>query len=241
MVLMDGINGLFVTATGTEIGKTVVAGGIAASIKHAGINVGVMKPISTGDNSDAQFLKHAAQVDDPLNLINPICLQHPLAPSVSSRLDNETIDLSKIDTAYATLKSKYDFLIVEGVGGIAVPIKDDYLVAHLIRQLQMPILIVAHVGLGTINHTVLTVAFARQFNLRIVGIVLNSFNSHTVGLAEQTNPDEIERLTGIPIVGIVPYEKKLNNTNPDHDFMAAFFNKHIDFNKMKYNKRENKI
>jgi len=81
--------GIFITGTGTEIGKTVIAGGLAASLKQLGTDVGVMKPVSTGDTADARFLKHTAQVDDDLSLINPIYLRHPLAPSVAARMENE--------------------------------------------------------------------------------------------------------------------------------------------------------
>ena len=232
MILDTGLKGLFITATGTEIGKTVITGCIAAALKHAGVNVGVMKPISSGDTSDALYLKHVAQVDDPLNLINPISLPHPLAPSVSARLERKTIDISTVQKAYTTLKSKYDFMLVEGVGGIAVPLKDNFLVTHLIRELQLPVLIVAHIGLGTINHTLLTVAFARQFNLRVIGIVLNLLRPEAAGLVEQTNPGEIERLTDVPIVGIVPYEERLDTPNPDIKFLADFFKQHIQWDKM---------
>ncbi len=224
--------GIFVTGTGTEIGKTVIAGGLAASLKASGIHVGVMKPISTGDTADAQFLKHAAQVDDELSVINPIYLQHPLAPSVAARIENREIDPSEIDDAFAELQGKYDFVIVEGVGGIAVPIRDDFLVVHLIDRLQLPILIVAQVGLGTLNHTLLTVAFARQFNLQIVGIVLNGLNSETAGIAEATNPVEIEKLTGVPVIGVVPYEKRLDTDHPDVTFLADFMNQHIAWRKL---------
>ena len=232
MNLHKFVNGIFITGTGTEIGKTVVSGGVAASLKQAGVNVGVMKPISTGDTSDAQFLKHAAQVDDPIASINPIQLRHPLAPSVSARLEGIQLDVSLIKTAFTKLKEKYDFLIVEGVGGIAVPLKDDFLVAHLISQLKLPVLIVAHAGLGTINHTVLTVTFARQFNLQIVGIVLNQFQPETAGLVEQTNPAEIERLTQVPVIGVVPYEKRLDTPNPDIKFLAGFLNEHVELDKL---------
>ena len=86
-------HGIFITGTGTEIGKTVIAGGLAAALKAAGMNVGVMKPISTGDTADARFLKHAAQVDDALSAINPIALRHPLAPSVAARMEDKEVDL----------------------------------------------------------------------------------------------------------------------------------------------------
>ena len=183
-------HGIFVTGTGTEIGKTVIAGGLAASLKQAGIDVGVMKPIATGGTADARFLKHAAQVDDELSLINPVYLRHPLAPSVAARIERTEIDLSRIETAFAELQQRYDFVIVEGVGGIAVPIRDDFLVVQLIQQLKLPILIVATAGLGTLNHTLLTVAFAQQFSIPIAGIVLNGLRPETAGLAEATNPVE---------------------------------------------------
>ena len=233
MNLHNFVNGIFITGTDTEIGKTVIASGIAASLRQAGINVGVMKPISTGDRSDAQYLKHAAQVDDPITLINPIFLQKPLAPSVSARLEGKQIDLSTINEAYKILKRNYDFLIVEGVGGIAVPIEDDFLVAHLINQLELPVLIVAHVGLGTINQTMLTVAFARQLNIPIAGIILNLFHSESAGIAEQTNPAEIERLTQVPVLGVVPYEKCLNTPRPDIKFSADIINQHVEWDKLK--------
>ena len=224
--------GIFITGTGTEIGKTVIAGGLAASLKQAGMNVGVMKPISTGDTADAQFLKHAAQVNDELSSINPIYLRHPLAPSVAARMEDRELDVSCVETAFAALRQKYDFVIVEGVGGIAVPIQDDFLVVHLIKRLQLPILIVAEVGLGTLNHTLLTVAYARQFELQITGIVLNGLRTETAGLAEATNPAEIENLTGVPVIGVVPYEKQLDTAHPDVMFLAEFMNQHVAWQRL---------
>lgn len=224
--------GIFITGTGTEIGKTVIAGGLAASLKQAGMNVGVMKPISTGDTADAQFLKHTAQVDDELASINPIYLRHPLAPSVAARMEGREIDVSCVETAFAELQQKYDFVIVEGVGGIAVPIQDDFLVVHLIKRLQLPILIVAQVGLGTLNHTLLTVAYARQFELQMTGIVLNGLCAETAGLAEATNPAEIENVTGVPVIGVVPYEKRLDTAQPDVTFLAEFMNQHMAWQRL---------
>lgn len=232
MKLIDSLKGIFITGTGTEIGKTVVAGGLAAAMNTDGVHVGVMKPISAGGVADAQFLKHAAQVDDPLTLVNPIQLEHPLAPSVAAKLENSAIDISTVISAYNHLKEKYDFLIVEGVGGIAVPITDEMLVVQLIQKLNLPVLIVAHAGLGTINHTILTVAFAKQHNLKIIGIVLNQPQPNTIGLAEQTNPSEIERITQIPVIGILPYDNRFNCQKTDVNLLADFFLNHVDLKKM---------
>ncbi len=223
----ENVKGIFVTGTDTEIGKTVIAGGLAAILKQAGVKVGVMKPISTGDRTDANYLKHAAQVDDPLHLINPISLRYPLAPSVSANIEGKHVDILDIGKAYTELLNKYDYLIVEGVGGIAVPINDGKRVVDLIKYLGLPIIIVADAGLGTINHTILTVEYARQHQLTILGIVLNMFRSDKASLPELTNPKEIERVTQIPVLGVVPFNEQIDTPNPDSDYLADFLRKHI--------------
>ena len=103
-------------------------------------------------------------------------------------MEGREINVSCVETAFAELQQKYDFVIVEGVGGIAVPIQDDFLVVHLIKRLQLPILIVAQAGLGTLNHTLLTVAYARQFELQITGIVLNGLRAETAGTRRSNKP-----------------------------------------------------
>lgn len=222
-------NGIFITGTDTEIGKTVIAGGLAAWLKQRDVHVGVMKPISSGDDADARFLKHAAQVDDALTLINPIRLQYPLAPSVAARIEDRKIDIGAINTAFQELRERHEFLVVEGAGGIAVPIHGDFLVAHLIAHLKLPMLIVARAGLGTLNHTLLTVAFARQANLEVAGIVLNAIPPKVTGLAEQTNPGEIQRLTDVPVLGVLPHEERLSAPRPDLAFLSGFVNQFVNW------------
>lgn len=229
--------GIFITGTDTEIGKTVIAGGLAAALKAAGVNVGVMKPIASGGvehkgrivSEDAIFLKHAAQVDDALDLINPICLRHPLAPSVAAEIEGASIDPRQIDDAFAQLCQRHEFMVVEGVGGIAVPIRDDALVANMAQRFQLPLIVVARPNLGTINHTVLTVEFARSYNLEICGIVLNASQEESKGLAEETNPKELERLTRLPILGTVPFAERLQGNTPDPDFLSQLISEHIDW------------
>ena len=228
--------GIFITGTDTEIGKTVVAGGLAAALKAAGVNVGVMKPIASGGvehqgrivSEDAIFLKHVSRVDDALDLINPICLRHPLAPSVAAEIEGVSIDLRKIDAAFAQLCQRHEFIVVEGVGGIAVPICGELLVADIAQRLQLPLLIVARPNLGTINHTLLTVEFARSYGLEICGIVLNTSQEEPKGLAEETNPKELARLTHLPILGTVPFDERLQGDTPDPDFLNQFVGEHID-------------
>ena len=229
--------GIFITGTDTEIGKTIVAGGLAAALKAAGVNVGVMKPIASGGiehkghiaSEDAIFLKHAAQVDDALDLINPICLRHPLAPSVAAEIEGVSINLRKIDAAFAQLCQRHEFIVVEGVGGIAVPISQEMLVADIAQRFRLPLLVVARPNLGTINHTVLTVEFAKSYNLEICGIVLNASQEESKGLAEETNPKELERLTHLPILGTVPFDERLQGSTPDPDCLSQFIGEHINW------------
>ena len=260
----SGVTGFFVTGTDTGVGKTVIAGGLAASLASIGVDVGVMKPIATGGeepaaapmvvdgegandsnpnsvmnvgevnrqlvSEDAVFLKHAAQVHDSLELINPICLREPLAPSVASQVEGLPIDLERVDDAFNQLRQNHEFMVVEGVGGLAAPIRDDILVAHLAVRFQLPLIVVARPTLGTINHTLLTVAFAKSFNLEIHGIVLNGLRQNVVGLAENTNPAEISRLTHLPILGVVPFDGRLGQRTPPHAFLAQFMAENIDWN-----------
>ena len=258
-----GVRGVFVTGTDSGVGKTVIAGGLAASLASIGVDVGVMKPVATGGeeldstsmaaegkisegatpnhatsvgevnqhlvSEDAVFLKHAARVEDSLELINPICLREPLAPFVASELEGLPIDLERVDAAFNQLCGKHEFMVVEGVGGLAVPIRDDILVAHLAARFELPLIVVARPTLGTINHTFLTVEFARSFNLEIHGIVLNGLRQDMVGLAESTNPAEISRLTCLPILGVVPFDGRLGQRTPPHAFLAQFMTENIDW------------
>lgn len=234
---MQMANGIFITGTDTEIGKTVIAGGLAAAMRAAGIDVGVMKPIASGGvqrdgrlvSEDAIFLKDAALVDDDLSLINPICLRLPLAPSVAAEIEGVSIEREGVEAAFNQLRRRHEFMVVEGVGGIAVPIGGEALVANLAQRFQLPLLIVARPNLGTINHTVLTVAFAERFQLGMCGIVLNGLRQEMAGLVEETNPKEIARLTQLPILGVVPFDGRLGQQPPQPAFLSRFIDAHINW------------
>jgi dethiobiotin synthetase len=202
------IPSVFVTGTDTEVGKTFVAAGIAAALLRRGVDVGVMKPVATGAvrrggrlvAEDAELLRRAAGGNVPLELINPVCLEPPLAPSVAARVAKRSIDLGRVWRAYRELKRRHECLVVEGVGGLLVPVRLRYTVAHLARRLGLPVLVVSRPTLGTINHTALTVRAARAFGLRILGIVINHAVRGTRDLAVRTNPRAIEEETGIRVL-----------------------------------------
>lgn len=207
------MRGYLVTATDTGVGKTVVTAGIAAALARRGVDVGVMKPFATGArrvggrlvSDDALFLQRAAGNDDPLDLINPVCLRPPLAPSIAARVARKTVNLDGALAAWRDLRSRHSTMVVEGVGGLLVPLFTGFTVAHLARRLSLPLLIVTRPTLGTINHTALTVHAARSFGLRVAGLVINHAAKIRPGPAERHNPAALEAETGVPILGIVPY------------------------------------
>ncbi|MFH1561898.1 MAG: dethiobiotin synthase [Nitrospirota bacterium] len=215
--------GVFVTGTDTNVGKTVIAAGLAGLFKEKGLTVGVMKPIQTGATKrngklislDIELMIKTSGITEDINLLNPYCLEPPVAPLVASQITGVKIDIERILTAYAKLKAKYEIMIVEGAGGLLVPILNeasfpDYLMLNLIKDLDLPILIVAKPSLGTINHTLLTIREAQSQGIRVLGVVINGFKEDEAGLAEQTNPQVIEELSKVPVLSVIPYSPKIS-------------------------------
>ncbi len=209
-------SGLFVTGTDTGVGKTYLSAGIAAALVRRRIDVGVMKPAETGCRMrdgklvprDALLLMKSARVRDPLSLVNPYRFREPLAPAVAAECEGKTIDPERIYRAYQTLCNRHDYMIVEGAGGILVPLSGRYTFLDLAKKLGLPVLIVARPGLGTINHTLLTIAALKARSISIAGIVINYASDRKAGLAEKTSPAMIEKISGIRIKGIMPYNSR---------------------------------
>ncbi|HMS02237.1 MAG TPA: dethiobiotin synthase [Gemmatimonadaceae bacterium] len=196
---------LGVTGTDTEIGKTVVSCALASLARERGMTRAVMKPIETGVlartrvdgpsmRSDAERLRAAAAVDDAIDLIRPIALVEPLAPMVAARRAARTLDLSVLDTAFATLSADRDVIVVEGAGGFLVPITRDMHYGHLFARWQCDLVIVAGNRLGVLNHTLLTVQAAESLGLRVRAIVLTSLTGRDATVAEATNFDALVSL-----------------------------------------------
>ncbi len=206
--------GIFITGTDTGVGKTYVAAGIAEALRAKGLNVGVMKPVETGCRlrsgklipADVIRLVRAASSNDPIALINPYRFRQPLAPAVAARFEGKRILVSRIMHAYRTLLRKHDFMIIEGAGGIMVPLTRNYLFLDLARSIGLPVMIVARPGLGTINHTLLTIDVLRERGISTSGVVINHTNKKQLGLAEETSPGMIEKISQVPVLGTVPYE-----------------------------------
>ncbi|MDY6843758.1 MAG: dethiobiotin synthase [Thermodesulfobacteriota bacterium] len=223
--------GIFITATDTEVGKTIISAAIAIGLQTKGFTVGVMKPISTGRRNDAQFLKNATHNHDPLDLINPLHFEHPLSPHLAAEREARDIEVALIIDSAKDLISRYDYLIIEGVGGILVPINKDFLVADLITELGFPIVIVARIGLGTINHTLLTVEAARKRNMNILGIVYNGLSRDNPGPSELDNPRTIEAITRVPTIAVFPKIPHISVENCQYEGLKEIAEEYINFDK----------
>jgi adenosylmethionine-8-amino-7-oxononanoate transaminase/dethiobiotin synthase len=201
---------IFITGTDTGVGKTVVSAGLALSLKHKGFDVGIMKPIQSGGREDTDFLIKASGVKDEIELINPYYFKKPLAPLTASEIEGVQIDIATIKNAFEELCRRHDVVIVEGIGGLLVPLTKDYFVSDLILELGLPVVIVSRPDLGTINHTLLTIKQAKESGIDVIGIIFNETKKKKKGLAEKTNPSIIERLSGVPVLGVLPYVLSMN-------------------------------
>jgi dethiobiotin synthetase len=198
---------LFVTGTDTGVGKTFVACALAHAFRAAGRRVGVVKPVETGVDGapdDAMRLRDAAADPAPLDDVCPYRLRAPLAPSVAAAREGVTIDLGRIVALIERRASATDELIVEGAGGILVPIAGTTTYLDLALRLNLPLLVVAANRLGTVNHCALTARVAAAARLAIRGFVLSQVARETDPSAE-TNAATIGDLTGLRCLGVLPH------------------------------------
>ncbi|WP_456372943.1 dethiobiotin synthase [Methanocaldococcus sp.] len=198
---------IFVTGTDTGVGKTYVSAILAENLKKMGVNVGYLKPVETGGREDTLTLKNVLKNDDDLDLMNPINLKLPLSPNIAFDVENVHLTLDeikeKIKNAYEILKNKYDFLIVEGAGGVCVPIKDNFLMSDLIKFLNLDAVVISRPNLGTINHTLLTIEHLRNKNINVRGVIINCITDLNKVLYYEKTFETIEKVGNIEIIGIV--------------------------------------
>lgn len=214
------MRGLFITATDTDIGKTMITGAIASALKARGIHVGVFKPLASGAiineegklvSEDASFLMKAAGIGEEFrNEVNAVCLKPALTPAIAARESNITIDIEKVIADVKKNAPKYDMVLVEGVGGITAPLWQDYLLADMMKAFALPAIIVSKPRLGAINHTVLTYEYAKQRGIVLNGVILNRWEADSAGVLEESNIEYIEAMTGLPIVGKFPLTKHID-------------------------------
>ncbi len=224
------------TGTDTGVGKTLVSVSLAAFYSLTmGLKVGVMKPFETGlplDRTelfpcDAKSLKDASGSTDELSVINPCTFELPLAPETAAQMDGKTIDLEAVDRVYRNIAASHDITLVEGAGGILVPIVEGFFFIDLIARWKLPVVVVGRLGLGTINHTLLTCRALQSRGIRVIGVVLNDTEG-SGDVAARTNPDMLRKYLDVPLLGVVPHLKGTDGETPARDILARLASTHID-------------
>ena len=202
----------FVTGTDTGVGKTTVAVALLEEAKQRGLKTAAMKPVETGcprgpaglSPADGIRLKNAATTERDLRIVCPFRYQRPAAPAVAARAEGPEIDIDRIRHCFEMITAERpDLVLVEGAGGILVPLTEGHTMADLAVALGLPVLVVARNSLGTISHTALTVEAALIRGIAVSGVILNCVQPGTNAEMVQSNAAEIERLVDVPVVGVL--------------------------------------
>ena len=233
---------LLVTGTDTGVGKTFVTCGLAAALRARGLRVGVMKPAETGcaerdgklEPEDAARLKFYSGCELPLEEICPYRFAAPRAPWVAARDEGGEIDPTRLQETYRKIQAGHDITLIEGAGGLLVPLRRDFHYADLAREWNLPVLVVTTSKLGTLNHTALTLDFLRhaglrQTGLRTLGYVVNTHEPTPPELAA-SNLETLRALSPEPCLGHVPHQRDFDWANASAEQLAALFEASINWN-----------
>ncbi|CAM3537767.1 dethiobiotin synthase [Hydrogenibacillus schlegelii] len=200
------MSGLFVTGTDTGVGKTVFTALLVRWLRRRGVDAVPMKAVQSGAAAedpagDAARLLRAAGVTVPKEALVPYAFRAPLAPAVAADKAGVRVELGRILAAYQALRRRHRHVVVEGAGGLMVPIAGDILIVDLMERLGLPAVVVARSGLGTVNHTLLSLHLLRARGIPVVGVVLNDGPHGEPDPSAEDNPRLIERLGGVPVLG----------------------------------------
>ncbi|MFH1077486.1 MAG: dethiobiotin synthase [Pseudomonadota bacterium] len=202
--------GVFIAGTGTSVGKTLVCGCLARFLKMRGVRIGVQKWVSTGNkeiSNDMAFcssmLSEPLQSLHPMSLISPYTFAYPASPHLAAELEGTTINEDRIIQSYRDLSKHYELLLVEGTGGVMVPLTRDSLFIDIVARLKLPTLIVSLSGLGTINHTLLTIEALRTRDIPILGVVFN-LTGREDPIIENDNSIVISQIGRVKNFGLLP-------------------------------------
>ncbi|MEC4678751.1 MAG: dethiobiotin synthase [Nitrospirota bacterium] len=225
--------GIFVTGTGTGVGKTLISGAIVRALGNKGYDCGVMKPIESGCDAgkrglqpkDALYLQQAAKLQDEIELINPCRFQAPLAPYAAVLQGEPDISWALIQDCYRQLSERHEAILIEGAGGLMVPIRADQDMSELAHLFGFPVLLVAQSGLGTINHTLLSLEYGKMRGLSFLGIVLNQ-STEQRDTSEASNVKIIREKTDLPVMSF-PYIKPKNDDETTISESAALLEEHL--------------
>lgn len=211
---------IFITATGTDIGKTFVTALIVKKLRDAGYNAGYYKAALSGAEvtenklipSDAYYVNKIANINEKMDNLVSYIYKEAVSPHLASQIEGNPVEMNKVVEDFNNALLKYDYLTMEGSGGIVCPIRYDHikiLLEDIVKELGLSILIIADAGLGTINHVVLTVEYLKNRNISIKGIILNRYCENN--LLHEDNKKMIEMITKIPVIAVVKEnDKELN-------------------------------
>lgn len=207
---MSRASGLFITATDTDVGKTVVTAALGCSLQEAGRHIGVLKPVQSGalaaePAGDTMRLRAWLGLEAAPEEINVYSFEAPLAPLVAARREQAEVRLEPIVERAASLAADCETLLVEGAGGLLVPVGEIWTIADLARALDYPLIVVGRAALGTVNHTLLTVRAARSAGLRVAAVVLNAEGPDCDDPSNTTNGALIEEFGEVPVLGPLPW------------------------------------
>ncbi|MFI4848125.1 MAG: dethiobiotin synthase [Gimesia chilikensis] len=215
------IPGLMVVGTDTGVGKSYISAAIARQLTSEGVRTGAYKPACSGsviDEStgqpyweDVELLRQAiGGTDLPTERICPQTFHAPLAPPVSAAKEGRPIDEALLLEGVRWWESQAEFLIVEGVGGVLCPLSSQQLIVDFAEKLKYPLLIVARAGLGTINHSLLTIEALQQRGLKIAGLILNDVDPELSDESRLSNAEQIQLWTSVPVLSFVPFDWQSN-------------------------------
>jgi len=221
------LKSLFITGTDTDVGKTYITAGLAVTFRKMGIDVGVMKPFAAGTpqkkgykSKDIVILSKAAQACDPENLVNPQFFLIPASPYTAWKNLKTKPKISTILSSFKKLSKLHDVLLVEGMGGIMTPILKDYYITNLIKEMKIPTVIVTRSRIGTVNHTIMTCKMCEKYKIPVKGIIINNFDD---GYPVTELKRDLQNLTGIKVLGSIPFIKNMNDAS-----LYRIFKKNID-------------
>ncbi|PBO84419.1 MAG: dethiobiotin synthase [Thaumarchaeota archaeon] len=219
---------IFITGTDTDVGKTYITAGIAVTLRKMGINIGVMKPFAAGTaqkngfkSEDIEILSKAAKVNDPEKLVNPQFFPISASPYTAWKKLKIKPKIPTILQSFRKLSNLHEMLLVEGMGGVMTPILNNYYITNLIKEMKIPTIIITRSKVGTVNHTIMTVKSCEKFKIPIKGIIINNFDK---GYSIKQLKNDLEGLTGVPVLGSIPFLKDLRDTS-----LYRIFKKNIDF------------
>ena len=218
---------LFITGTDTDFGKTYITAGLAITLRKMSIDVGVMKPFAAGiaqkkgfKSEDVEILSNAAQINDSESLVNPQFFPISASPYTAWKKLKIKPKIPLIISSFKKLSKKHELMLVEGMGGTLTPILKNYYIANLIKDMKIPTVIVTRSKVGTVNHTLMTVMMCQKYKIPIKGIIINNFDK---GYPINQLKKDLESLTGIKVLGSIPFIKDMSDKS-----LYMIFKKYID-------------